>query len=134
MFSAFFSLLPGRISRLNLSLFVLAASVLLLPFGERSSAQTFGGSNPITVSGAVGTSEGSTATVSGATGTVTAISVTLTNLDITAPTSDPGGLNNVAMVLVPPSGSGLTPLDLFSGICGSGTEQVGNSTFTLADN
>ena len=129
----FFSL-PSRFFRPNPSLFVLALSVLLLlPFVERSSAQTFGGSNPISVSGTVGASEGSTATVSGVSGTVTAISVTLTNLDITAPTSDPDGLNNVAMVLVPPSGSGLTPLDLFSGICGSGTEQVGNSTFTLAD-
>ncbi len=125
--------LPSRFSRPILSLLVLAASVLLLPFAERSSAQTFGGSNPIAVSGTVGASEGSTATVSGVSGTVTAISVTLTNLDITAPTSEPDGLNNVAMVLVPPSGSGLTPLDLFSGICGSGTEQVGNSTFTLAD-
>ncbi len=133
MFFAPFSSLPIRFSRLNFKLFVLAASVLLLPLAERSSAQTFGGSNPISVSGSVGTSEGSTATVSGVSGTVTAISVTLTNLDITSPTSDLGGLNSVAMVLVPPSGSGLKPLDLLSGICGSGTEQVGNSTFTLAD-
>jgi len=36
----------------------------------------------------------------------------------------------MAMVLVPPTGSGL---DFFSGICGSGSEQVGNSTLTLAD-
>ena len=53
MFSALFSLLPSRFSRLNSSLFVLAVSVLLLPLAERSSAQTFGGSNPITVSGTV---------------------------------------------------------------------------------
>ncbi len=136
MFSALVSLLPIRFSRQNLSLPVLAIAVLLLPIAERSSAQTtFGGSNPISVSGTAGTSEGSTVAVNGLSGSIIAISVALTNLDITAPAtgSDLSGLDSVAMVLVPPHNSGLTPLDLFSGICGVGTAQVGNSTFTLAD-
>jgi hypothetical protein len=51
MFPARFSLLPGRISRLNLSLFVLAVSILL-PLAERSSAQIIvGGSSPISIAG-----------------------------------------------------------------------------------
>jgi hypothetical protein len=123
MFPALFSLLRGRISRLNLSLFVLAASVLLLPFAERSSAQTFGGSNPITVSGTYGFSETSTVSVSGLSGTVSAISVTFNNLNVTGPNG--GGLNSLSMALKPPSG---TAFDLLGGPCDSG-----NTTFTLAD-
>jgi hypothetical protein len=57
---------------------------------------------------------------------VTNISLTFNNLDV-------NDLNSVAIVLVPPAGSGLTPLDLLSGLCGAFSEQIGNSTFTLAD-
>ena len=58
--------LPGRI----FSPFVLAVSVLLVPFAERSSAQTtVGGSNPITITASndgVGVSASSTVTVTAA--------------------------------------------------------------------
>jgi hypothetical protein len=57
---------------------------------------------------------------------VTNISLTFTGLDV-------NNLNSMAIVLVPPSGSGLTPLDLLSGLCGTGTQQIAISTFTLAD-
>ncbi|MGA2534623.1 MAG: hypothetical protein ABSF53_01310, partial [Terracidiphilus sp.] len=76
------------------------AAVLLTAFATRTPAQTFGGSNPITVSSTYEVSEGS---------------------------------YDVAMVLVPPSGSGLKALDLLSGICGFGTQQTGNSTFTMVN-
>jgi hypothetical protein len=90
------------------------------------SAQTVGGSNPITVSGTYGVSEGSTVVVSAATipssSTVTAISVNFNGLNVT-------NLNSVAMVLESPGG---TSLDLLSGVCGVGTQQE-CSNFTLAD-
>ena len=122
MFPALFSLLRGRISRLNRTLFI-AVSVLLLPLAEPSSAQTFGGSNPITVSGTYGFSETSTVFVSGISGTVSAISVTFNNLNVTGPNG--GGLNSLSIALKPPSG---TAFDLLGGPCNSG-----NATFTLAD-
>src|ERR1700757_3470288 len=127
------SAMPLRSALLRLGLFVFVmGALLLLPAQARASCTTSGNvttctsSGGITVSSNLGQSQGSTATVSGLSGTITAISLTLSNLNVT-------NLNSVAMVLVPPSGSGLTPLDFFSGTCGSGSEQVGNSTFTLAD-
>ena len=99
----------------------LLMALLLLNTTERSSAQTFSSGAGITVSSTLGASEGSTVTVSGVSGTVINITLTLTDLDVT-------NLNSVAMVLVPPSSTGLTPLDLLSGLCNEG-----NSTFTLAD-
>jgi hypothetical protein len=98
-------------------------SLLLTAFGASSFAQTFGGSNPITVSGTQFASVGSTANVSGLSGAVTAISVTFTNLNVQ-------NLNSTALVLVAPTGQAL---DLVSGVCGTGTQQIGNSTFTLSD-
>jgi hypothetical protein len=81
-----------------------------------------GGSNPITVSGTYGVSEGSTVVVPAATipssSTVTAISVNFSGLNVT-------NLNSVAMVLESPGG---TSLDLLSGVCDST-----NANFTLAD-
>ena len=126
------SAMPLRSALLRLSPFVLAMGALLLPVQARASCTTSGNvttctsSAGITVSSTVGASIGSTATVTGLSGTITAISMTLTNLNV-------ANLNNVAMVLVPPSGSGLTALDFLSGLCGSGSQQIGNSTFTLAD-
>ncbi len=126
MFSALFSLPPIRLARPNLSLFVLALSVLLAPFAERSSAQTtVGGSNPITITTSndgVGVSASSTVTVTAAelpsTATVTSISLTFNSLDSTQ-------LNAQAIALKAPSG---TALDLLSGVCNSGS-----ATITLAD-
>jgi hypothetical protein len=115
-----------RFSRLKLSLLVLALASLLLPLAEHSSAQTFTSSSGIAVSGTQAASVGSTVSVSGLSSTVTGMSLTFNGLSVS-------NLNDVAIVLVPPSGSGLTPLDLFSGICGYGSEQIGSSTFTLAD-
>ncbi len=86
-----------------------------------SNVTTCTSSSGITVSGTFGASVGSTVSVSGLSGTITNISMTLNSLNVT-------NLNSVAMVLVPPSGSGLTALDFFSGICDSG-----NATFTLAN-
>ena len=123
MFSAPFSLQPNRLSRPRFGSFVVAVSVLLLPLAKRSPAQTFGGSNPITVSGTYGFSKSSTASVSGLSGTVTAISMTFNNLNVTGPNG--GGLNSLSMALKPPSG---TAFDLLGGPCDSG-----NTTFTLAD-
>ncbi|MGA7316946.1 MAG: Ig-like domain repeat protein, partial [Silvibacterium sp.] len=126
------SAMPPRSALLRLSPFVLAMGALLLPAQALAQCSTSGNvttctsSGGITVSSTVGASIGSTATVSGLSGAITAISMTLTNLNVT-------NLNNVAMVLVPPSGSGLTALDFLSGLCGSGSQQIGNSTFTLAD-
>src|SRR5689334_13126996 len=88
-------------------------------FAAQSSAQTFGGSNPITVSSSLGASVGSNASVSGLSGTVTSISVTFTNLNVT-------NLNSVAIVLKAPSTG--PALDLFSGTCNSA-----NATLTIAD-
>ncbi len=118
--------LLSRFSRLKLSLLALAIGALLLPLAEPSFAQTFTSSGGITVSGTEFASAGSTVSVTGLPGTVTGMSLTFNSLNIT-------NLNDVAIVLVPPSGSGLTPLDLLSGVCGYGTAQIGNSTFTLAD-
>jgi subtilisin-like proprotein convertase family protein len=126
------SAMPLRSALLRLSPFVLAMGALLLPAQARAACSTAGNvttctsSGGITVSSTVGQSQGSSTAVSGLSGTITAISLTMTNLNVT-------DLNSVAMVLVPPSGSGLTPLDFFSGICGFGTQQVGNSTFNLVN-
>src|SRR5271156_4116043 len=126
------SAMPLRSALLRLSPFVLAMGALLLPVQARASCTTSGNvttctsSAGITVSSTVGASIGSTTTVTGLSGTISAISMTLTNFNV-------ANLNNVAMVLVPPSGSGLTALDFLSGLCGSGSQQIGNSTFTLAD-
>jgi Bacterial Ig-like domain (group 3)/FG-GAP-like repeat/FG-GAP repeat len=94
------------------------ATLLLAAFAVSASAQTFGGSNSITVSSTYGVSKNSTVTVSGLSGTVTAISVTFNNANIT-------NLNSVSIALQPPSG---TAFDLFGGPCDSG-----NATFTLSD-
>jgi hypothetical protein len=115
-----------RFSRLKLSLLVLALASLLLPLAEPSSAQTFTSSSGITVSGTQSASAGSTVSVSGLSSTVTGMSLTFNGLSVS-------NLNDVAIVLVPPGGSGLTALDLLSGICGYGSQQIGSSTFTLAD-
>ena len=110
------------------SLRILGLAALLLPaFPPGALAQTFGGSNPITISGTLDVSEGSTVSVTGLSSTVTDISLTFTNLNVT-------NLNSVAAVLVPPSGSGLPALDLMSGVCGSVNQQIGNSTFTMVSN
>jgi hypothetical protein len=108
---------------------VIALFALLLPVRAHGQCSTSGSvttcssSSGITVSGNYGTSEGSSISVSGLSTTVTNVSLTMTNLDVT-------NLNSVAMVLVPPSG---TALDLLSGVCGAGSQEIGNSTFTLAD-
>ena len=77
-------------------------------------------SSGITVSGTYRRIGGFHGSVSGLSGTIANISMTLNSLNVT-------NLNSVAMVLVPPSGSGLTPLDFFSGICG--VDRGGNSHF-----
>jgi hypothetical protein len=100
------------------------AALSLGMLGGSASAQTFGGSNGITVSSTVGQSQGSSASVSGLSGTVTAMSLTMTNLNVS-------NLDSVAIVLVAPGGA--AALDLLSSVCGFGTQQIGNSTFTLAD-
>jgi hypothetical protein len=106
-------------SALKLNLFLFAIGALLLPvLATPASAQTFGGSNSITVSSTYGVSKNSTVTVSGLSGTVTAISVTFNNANIT-------NLNSVSIALQPPSG---TAFDLFGGPCDSG-----NATFSLSD-
>ncbi len=126
------SAMPLRAALLRLSPFVLAIGALLLPAQARaactttSNVTTCTSSGGITVSSTYQASVGSTASVSGLSGTISSISLALNNLNVT-------NLNSVAMVLVPPSGSGLTPLDFFSGICGAGTQEVGNSTFTLVN-
>src|ERR1700689_3536477 len=103
-----------RFSRLKLSLLVLALTSLLLPLAEPSSAQTFTSSSGITVSGTQSASVGSTVSVSGLSSTATSMSLTFNGPSVS-------NLNDVAIVLVPPSGLGLAPLDLFSGICGYGS-------------
>ena len=121
------SAMPLRSALLRLTPVVLAIGALLMPAQSRAACTTTGNvttctsSSGITVSGTFGASAGSTVSVSGLSSTITVISLTLNNLNVT-------NLNSVAMVLVPPSGSGLTALDFFSGICNSG-----NATFTLAD-
>lgn len=116
-----------RSAMLRLSPFVLVMGELLLPAQARAACTTSGNvttctsSGGITVSSTFQASVGSSAAVSGVSGTITAVSLALTNLNVT-------NLNSVAMVLVPPSGSGLTALDLISGVCNSG-----NTSFTLAD-
>ena len=123
-----------RFARLSFSLFVIALVSLLLPVAARAQCSTTGNppvttctsSSGITVSSTAYASEGTGITVTGLSGSVTNISMTLNNLSVT-------NLNDVAMVLVPPSSSGLKPLDFLSGVCGYGTQQIGNSTFTLAD-
>ena len=116
-----------RSALLTLVPVVLALGTLLLSAQARASCTTTANvttctsSSGITVSSTFGASEGSAASVSGLSGTITAISLTLNSLNVT-------NLNSVAMVLVPPSGSGLTPLDFISGVCDSA-----NATFTLAD-
>src|ERR1700721_2794192 len=95
-----------RFSRLKLSLLVLALASLLLPLAEPSSAQTFTSSSGIIVSGTQSVSVGSTVSVSGLSSTVTGMSLTFNGLSVS-------NLNDVAIVLVPPSGSGLPPFDLF---------------------
>jgi hypothetical protein len=128
------SAMSPRSALLRLSPFVLAIGALLLPTQARASCTTSGNvttctsSSGIGVSSSVGVSESSSISVTSLPGTVTAISVTLTNLDITG--GSESGLNSMAIVLVPPSGLGL---DFLSGVCGSGSQQIGNSTFTLAD-
>src|SRR5277367_432519 len=126
------SAMPLRSALLRLGSLVLAMGTFLLPAQARAACTTTANvttctsSSGITVSSTFGASVGSIASVSGLSGTITSISMTLTNLNVT-------NLNSIAMVLVPPSGSGLTPLDFFSGICGAGTQEVGNSTFTLVN-
>ncbi|MFZ0688516.1 MAG: Ig-like domain repeat protein, partial [Acidobacteriaceae bacterium] len=123
-----------RFARLSFSLFVIALVSSLLPVAARAQCSTTGNppvttctsSSGITVSSTAYASEGTGITVTGLSGSVTNISMTLNNLSVT-------NLNDVAMVLVPPSSSGLKPLDFLSGVCGYGTQQIGNSTFTLAD-
>ena len=121
--------MPLRSALVRFSPFVLAMGALLLTAQARASCTTTANvttctsSGGITVSSTFGASVGSTAAVSGLSGTITAITLTMNSLNVT-------NLNSVAMVLVPPSG---TALDIFSGICGSGTQQVGNSTFTLVN-
>ena len=120
--------------RLRISLFTLGLGALLMP--ALAHAQCSSSGNPtvttctssagITLSNGLNASAGSQNVVSGITGSVTNISLTFNNLDV-------NDLNSVAIVLVPPAGSGLTPLDLLSGLCGAFSEQIGNSTFTLAD-
>ena len=128
------SAMPLRSAMLRFSPFLLALGALLLPVQARASCTTTGNvttctsSGGIGVSSSVGVSESSSISVTSLPGTVTAISVTLTNLDITG--GSESGLNSMAIVLVPPSGMGL---DFLSGVCGSGSQQIGNSTFTLAD-
>ncbi len=118
---------PLRSALRRSGLFILAVAAMLLPAQARAACTTTGSvttctsSSGITVSSTFGASIGSTAVVSGLTGTITAIKLNLNNLNVT-------NLNSVAMVLVPPSGSGLTPLDFFSGTCDSA-----NASFTLAD-
>ncbi len=115
-----------RFSHPKFSLIVLAASILLLPLGERASAQiTVGGSNPISITGSnngVGVSASSTVIVTAAelasADTVTGISVTFNSLNTSQ-------LNAQAIALKAPNG---TALDLVSGACNSGS-----ATFTLAD-
>src|SRR5277367_6923078 len=124
------SAMPLRSALLRLSPLVLAMGALLLPAQARAACTTSGNvttctsSGGITVSSTVGASVGSSISVASLPGTVTAISLTLNSLNVTS-------LNSVAIVLVPPSG--LTALDLFSGMCGSGSQHIGSSTFTLAD-
>jgi List-Bact-rpt repeat protein/Big-like domain-containing protein/uncharacterized protein DUF11 len=103
---------------------VTGLAALLLTVPAVSTAQTYNSAGGITVSGTYEASEGSSVSVTNLSGTVSAMSVTLTNLDVT-------NLNSIAMVLVPPSSSGLKALDFFSGICGAGSQQIGNSTLTL---
>src|SRR5271170_105203 len=123
------SAMPLRSALLRLSPFVLAMGALLLPAQARAACTTSGNvttctsSAGITVSSTFQASVGSSATVSGLSGAITAISLTLTNVNV-------NNLNSVAMVLVPPSGSAL---DFLSGICGTGSQQIGNSTFTLVN-
>jgi hypothetical protein len=117
------AVLPSKFARLNLRLLFLAAASLLMPWAEHSSAQTFNSSGGIAVSSTIGQSQGSSTTVSGLTGTVASISLNFNNLNVS-------NLNSVAIVLVSPSG---TALDVLSGVCGDGSQQIGNSTFTLAD-
>ena len=92
--------------------------LLFATFAVSASAQTFGGSNSITVSSTYGVSKDSTVSVTGLSGTVKAISVNFTNLNVT-------NLNSVSMALQPPSG---TAFDLFGGPCNSA-----NASFTQAD-
>jgi Bacterial Ig-like domain (group 3)/Dockerin type I domain len=123
------ALLPFALRIFAVPICAFALGALLLP--ERAEAQagctttgsvvTCSSSGGITVSSTFGASVGSSTSVSGLAGTVTSISLTLNNLNVTY-------LNSVAMVLVPPSGSGLTPLDFLSGACNSSA-----STFTVAD-
>jgi hypothetical protein len=98
------------------------AALLLTVSTAPMIAQTVGGSNPITISGAFGTSAHSAVVVSSAnipsSATVTAISLNFSGLNVT-------NLNSVAMALKSPSG---TSLDLISGVCDSA-----NASFTLAD-
>ena len=129
--------MPLRSVLLRLSTFLVAIAALLLPTQARAQCSTSGSvttctsSSGITVSGTLNASVGSSISVPSLPGTVTAMTVTLTNLNITG--GSESGLNSVAMALVPPSASGQEALDLFSGICGSGTQQIGNSTLTLVD-
>ena len=108
----------------------LAAFAMFAPAQAQASCTTSGNvttctsSGGITVSSTLNASVGSSISVASLPGTVTAISLTLNSLNVT-------NLNSAAIVLVPPSG--LTALDLFSGMCGSGSQQIGSSTFTLAD-
>ena len=125
------SVIPLRLARPTVCLIFLALIALFTPARAHAicstspNVTTCTSSGGITVSGTFGASEGSSNVVGGLT-SVTNISLTLTNLSV-------HDLNSAAVVLVPPSGSGLTALDLLSGVCGTGTEQIGNSTFTLAD-
>lgn len=99
----------------------LALTILFAASAGISPAQTFGGSNPITVSSTLHQSVGSSVSVSGLSGTVTAISLNVSNLNAT-------NLDSLAFVLVPPASAGKPALDVISGVC-----HMPNSSFTLAD-
>jgi len=118
--------LPQRLARLNFRLLSVVVAASLLP-ASLAAQTTIGGSNPITISGTYTQSESSTVSVTSSSlpssDTVTAISVNFTGVNV-------HNLNSVAMVLVSPGG---TALDLLSGVCGEGTQQVGYSSFSLAD-
>ena len=118
--------LPQRLARLNFRLLSVVVAASLLP-ATLAAQTTVGGSNPITISGTYTQSESSTVSVTSSSlpssDTVTAISVNFTGVNV-------HNLNSVAMVLVSPGG---TALDLLSGVCGEGTQQVGYSSFSLAD-
>jgi len=118
-----------RLARPTVHLIILALAALLVPTAARASCTTSGNvttctsSSGISVNTTLYDTAGSSISVSGLPGTVTAISVTLTNLNFSG--SSGGGLNGMAMALVPPTG---TALDMLSGVCNSN-----ETTITLDD-